>query len=889
MPLSSGGRLGIYDVLDLIGMGGMGEVYRARDSKLNRDVAVKILPPLVAGDPARLARFKREAQVLASLNHSNIGAIYGFEESAGVQALILELVDGPTLADRIAQGRIPLEEVLPIAAQITEALEAAHERGIIHRDLKPVNIKVRPDGVVKVLDFGLAKALGTDGAPSAASVSSTITSPALTRLGVILGTAAYMSPEQARGKEADRRSDIWAFGCVLYEMLSSRKAFDGSEVSDTLASILKSDPDWSAVPADTPPGIQRVLRRCLEKDPRRRFHDIADVRLELEEPPVQDAAAIVPAAPGAIRVRERAAWTLVAILLVLLAGLASYLWRKPLAITETTRFQVNPPTDAVFGSPVRMFGGAGNAVVSPDGTRLMFAATDRTGKTQLWIRAFDSFDSLPLTGTDGALFPFWSPDSRWVAFFVSNKLMKVDTAGGSPQTICDLGAELRRGATWGSGGDILFSSGNPPRLYRVSEQGGAPVPLALQRDESVGAEAYWPYFLPDGRTFLYWAGNTSEGPGVFVASTSGSAPKRLVSSDTGAVYDPSGFLLFARRGALLRQRFDTRRLDVIGETRTVAERVATMGRPASFSVSTNGVLAYQPQGGQTSQFGWFDRTGRLLETIGTPGAYRTPDLSPDRSRLVYANLADGDLWILDLKRGIPSKFTAGPGVKISPVWSPDGRTIFYGKTLKDGELPAIYEKSASGTVEEKLFFKGPTTSGPAQISRDGKWLLYFINPEGEALGDIYTLPMSGDRSPQRIVQSPFSDVEPQFSPDGKFVAYVSTATGQSEIYVQPFPATGERWPISATGGRQPLWRQDGKELFFVSPDSNRLYAVEIKPGAVFDYGQPKFLFEIRANVLFVRNSYIPSPDGQRFLVNMALDTTTPPIHVVRNWTAGLKD
>jgi eukaryotic-like serine/threonine-protein kinase len=877
MPLLSGVRLGIYEIVELIGMGGMGEVYRARDARLNRDVAVKILPSHVAGDPDRLARFRREAQVLASLNHSNVGSIYGFEESGGVQALILELVDGPTLADRIAEGPVPLDEALQIAVQIAHALEAAHERGIVHRDLKPANIKVRSDGVVKVLDFGLAKALANDG--TAPESSATITSPALTGLGVILGTAAYMSPEQARGKEADKRSDVWAFGCVLFEMLTAKRAFEGSEVSDTLASILKSDPDWTALPQRTSSGIRRVLRRCLEKDPRRRFHDVADVRLELEDLPAREVAAT---SSTERRLRERAAWAVAVVSLVLLGALAAYVALKPAPAASVHRFQVSPPPGCVFGGPGQSAGISGVAV-SPDGTRLVFVATDRAGKSELWMRAFDSFDAFPLTGTDGAIMPFWSPDSRWIGFFTGSNLMKIPAAGGSPQRISDV-ESLRWCGTWGSGGDIVFSSGNPPRLYRIQDRGGVAVPLPAQ---AASADPRLPYFLPDGRTLLYLGRDPSEGIGVYVTSTAeGSASKRLVSSDLGPAYDPSGFLLFARGGSLLRQRFDPVRLEVSGDTTQVAEGVGYGFVPVS--VSTNGVLAFQPRIGLMSQFAWFDRTGRLLETVGAPGKYRTPHLSPDGNRLVYTNLADGNLWILDMRRRIASTFTTGPGIKVSPVWSPDGGTIFYGydKQTGYGGNVAIFEKSTSAANEEKVFFNGPTTNGPAQISRDGKWLLYFANPEGEGVGDIYALPMTGDRTPQRIVHSPFSDVEPQLSPDGKFIAYVSTETGESEVYVQSFPA-GERWPISNTGGRQPLWRADGEELYFVSPRGT-LYAVEIKPGSKFDYGTPHPLFEMRAEVYLVRNSYIPSPDGSRFLVNMALDTT-PPIHVVTNWTAGLKN
>jgi serine/threonine protein kinase/Tol biopolymer transport system component len=885
MSLAPGTRIGPYEIVSIVGAGGMGEVYRARDPKLNRDVALKTLPPLVATDADRLARFKREAQVLASLNHAHIAAIYGLEEAAGVQALVLELVEGPTLADRIAQGSIPVEEALAIATQIAEALEAAHARGIVHRDLKPANIKVRADGSVKVLDFGLAKAIASDGATAEGSVTATITSPALTLLGVILGTAAYMSPEQARGKEADKRSDIWAFGCVLFEMLAGKRPFEASEVTDTLASILKSEPNWSALPADMPSGIRRVLRRCLEKDPRRRFHDIADVRLGFEDALSPDLTPTVRAVRSEGRRRERIAWSLVAVLLLFLGGHIAYVARKSAQAVQITRFQVYPPANMALRTQL---GGASRATVSPDGTRLVFAAVDRAGRSQLWIRAFDSFDALPLTGTDGASLPFWSPDSRWVGFFVGGKLRKVDAAGGSPQTICDV-ESLPRGATWGSGGDIVFSSGGASRLYRVSDQGGRPVHLSIGPEQML-SEPAWPEFLPDGRTFLYWSRNATEGASVYARSLEPeAAPKKLLTSDSQAAYDPSGFLLFMRSGLLLRQPFDGARLDVSGEPTTVVEGVASLPviGGALFSVSTNGVLTFQPESDLTSQFTWVDRAGNVLETVGDPGKYRYPHLSPDGQRLTYVN-ADGNVWILDIKRQISSKLTSG-GTAVSPVWSNDGRSIFYRKTPAKNIPGGFYEKSASGAAEETLFFEG-RLNGPSQISKDAKWLLYFAVPEGDSVQDVFALPMTGDRKPERIVQSPSADVEPQLSPDGKLLAYGSNPTGgRLEVFVEPFPRTGERWQLSNSGGRQPLWREDGKELFFVSDVDRKFYAVAIKPGPRFDYDPPKFLFEMRANVYATRNSYIPSPDGNRFLVNMTVDSTAPPIHVMRNWTAALRN
>jgi eukaryotic-like serine/threonine-protein kinase len=885
MPLQAGSSLGTYEIQELIGVGGMGEVYRARDLRLNRAVALKTLPALVATDPERLARFKREAQVLASLNHANIGGIYGFEESAGVPALILELVDGPTLADRIAHGPVPLDEALPIATQIAEALEAAHASGIVHRDLKPANIKVRAGGSVKVLDFGLAKAVSSDGSGAEASGSPTITSPALTRLGVILGTAAYMSPEQARGREADARSDIWAFGCVLFEMLAGTRPFEGSEVTDTLASILKSDPDWRVLPAETPSGIRRVLRRCLEKDPRRRFHHIADVRLEIEDALAPGDSHAVPAVRRTAHLREGLAWSMAAVALLSLVGHVAYVARKAAPAVPVERFQIDSPPNTTLGTQL---GVAGKAAVAPDGTRVAFAATDQSGRSQLWIRAFDSFDAVALPGTEGGTLPFWSPDSRSVAFFGGGKLRRVDAAGGKPQTICDT-QSIPRGGTWGAGGDIVFSSGGAAKLYRVSDRGGRAVPFSTRPGETI-FEPSWPEFLPDGRTFLYWSRSATEGAGVYARSLdTDAASKWLLASDSQAVYDPSGFLLFTRGRVLVRQRFDATRLEVSGDPTPVAEGVATITLlgGALFSLSTTGVLTFQPESDSTSQFTWVDRAGKPLEHLGVPGRYRYPDLSPDRQRLAYVNGADGNVWILDLKRQLSSPFTTG-GMAVGPVWSNDGATIFYRKPAAQNFQGGIYEKSASGATAEKLFFEG-RMNGPSQVSKDGRWLLYFASPEGESAQDVFVLPLKGDRKPQRIVQSPYPDVEPRLSPDGKFVAYASTPTGRLEVFVEPFPATGERWPISNSGGRQPLWREDGGELYFVSDVDNRFYAVAIEPGPKFDYGPPRFLFDMRASVVNARNSYIPGPDGKRFLVNMELGTAAPPIHVIRNWTAGVKD
>jgi serine/threonine protein kinase/Tol biopolymer transport system component len=887
MPFASGVRLSVYEVLELIGEGGMGEVYRAHDARLSRDVALKILPELFARDPDRLARFKREAKVLASLNHPNIAAIYGFEESQGVHALVLELVDGPTVAETVAQGPIPLHDALLIATQIAVALEAAHENGIIHRDLKPANIKVRSDGTVKVLDFGLAKALADDVAVGDVSLSPTITSPALTRMGVILGTGAYMSPEQARGKTADKRSDIWAFGCVLYEMLAGKRAYDGEDVSETLANVLKGAPDWDALPSETPSIVRRVLRRCLEKDPRRRFHDIADARLDLDEGSSLDAAV-----PVVVRSRrttlERSLWALI---VVTLGSVLAYFLLKEPAAQQVIRFEVNPPDNTSFGSTMGMGANPAltNGTVSPDGTRLVFVATDRSGTALLWVRPIDSLTARPVPGTDGGLVPFWSPDSRFIGFFVADKLKKIDGEGGAAQTICDV-PSTPKGATWGRSGIILFSSGNSsPHLFRISGEGGTPVPLQIDDAGRRELEASWPYFLPDGRHFLYWVKPASDDPsGVYVASIEPGAapPRRLVASESGAVYAPPGFLLFAGDGILLRQRFDPEHLQMTGEATPVVEHVARIAEIGSggFSASATGVLTYRSSTRHSTQFAWFDRNGRMLESVGPPGDYRTPALSPDEKRLAYADDDKGDIWILDLSRRAPSRFTyTTSSLETAPVWSPDGTKIIYRSTQHGG---SVFEKSATGTVAERLIVKA-RINGPSQVSRDGKSLLYFATPEGQAVQDIFVLSLTGEPKPVPIVQSPFVDVEPQLSPDERWLAYLSNETGRHEVYVQPFPPTGSKWQISNGGARQPLWSHDGKELFFVS-DARKLYAVDIRSGSGFDFGIPRLLFELRANVFNARNSYVPSRDGQRFLVNMLLDEAASPINVVLNWTAGLK-
>jgi Tol biopolymer transport system component len=886
MPLASGVRLGVYEVIALLGAGGMGEVYRARDGTLKRDVALKILPEIFALDPDRLARFKREAQVLAALNHPNIASIYGFEGSGAVQVLVLEFVDGPTLADRIAQGPVPLDEALSMAMQVAIALEAAHQSGIVHRDLKPANIKIRPDGTVKVLDFGLAKALSDDPSAGDGSQSPTITSPALTRMGMILGTAAYMSPEQARGRAADKRSDIWAFGCVLYEVLTGRRAFEGDDVSETLAGILKSNPVWEALPREIPASVRRVLRRCLEKDPNRRYHDLADARLDLAEPIASSEAAppVIARLPNAIV--ERGLWALV---VMTLGSLLAYLLLQEPPTGRMAQFHVLPPQNTTFGSTAGMGGNpsAVSGAVSPDGTRMVFVATDKSG-TLLWLRPIDSLTARPLAGTEGAFLPFWSPDSRFVGFFTTGKLKRIDAGGGSSQTLCDVPSGPR-GASWSPNGIILFSigAGSGTKLSRVSSEGGTPTPVEVSDEDGKSSEGSWPYFLPDGRHFLYWVRSQSDGSrGIYLGSLDpGAASRRLVTSDSQAVYAAPGWLLFTREGILLRQAFDPERLDMAGAATPVVEGLAATNEIGlgAFSASQTGVLTYRSGAAASTQFAWFDRNGRMLGTAGPPGSYRTIALSPDETRVAYGDVATEDIWILDLRRQTPLRFTFAAGsIETAPVWTHDGTKILYRSTQHGG---SVFEKNATGTLAERLILKA-RINGPSQVSRDGKLLLYFANPAGQSLFDIFVLPLTGEPKPVVVVGSPFGEVEPQFSPDGRWLAYLSNETGRNEAYVEPFPTTGkDKWKISETSARQPMWRSDGKELFFVS-DERKLYAVTVRTTSNFEFETPRLLFDMRADVFNARNSYVPSRDGQRFLVNMLLDTAPTPISVILNWTAG---
>jgi serine/threonine protein kinase len=873
MPLVIGQQLGSYEITALLGKGGMGEVYRARDAKLKREVAIKVLPEDLSRDFARASRFQREAEVLASLSHPNIAAIYDLQEAGETRFLILELVEGETLADRIARAPIPLDDALLIAKQIAEALEAAHERGVIHRDLKPANVKLKPDGSVKVLDFGLAKIHESDVHTASLSNSPTLMT-ASSVPGVILGTAAYMSPEQAKGKEVDRTTDVWAFGCVLYEMLAGRPAFEGETLGEILAGVLKDEPDWRRLPLETPEAIRRLLRRCLKKDRKQRLPHIGAARIEIDEAQSEPAssALLVAKAP---RRAERFLW-ISALAAVALIGAAAVLWtRKPEEQLPQQRLEITtPPTT----DPLSI-------AISPDGTKVVFSAST-DGRSRLWLRALDSVSSKSLAGTEGASFPFWSPDSRSLGFFADNKLKRIDIDGVSVQTLANsIGSA---GGAWGRDGTILF---NPLRLapvFRVPASGGNPVAVTRLEGQAQGHRN--PQFLPDGRHFLYYVPVSSE-RGIYVTQLDGSDTRRLLDADPPAFVLPSGQLLFVRQGTLFAQNFDLAKLALTGEPTHVAENLAA-GVPniAALSASAAGPIIYRA--GATAgqrQFVWIDRSGKEISKVGDPdrGGPLNPSLSPDGRRIALNRSAEAnpDIWLLETTRGVLTRFTSNEIFAMYPIWSNDGSRIVFSSN-RNGSID-LYEKASDGTGSEKRLLATPQFKVATDWSRDGRFLLFRILDSTMSY-DIWAMPMNGDGKPFPVVQTGFDERDAQFAPDGKWISYQSNESGQFEIYVQSFPGPGGKERISKDGGTQVRWSRDGKELFYIAPDG-RLMAVPVSvssSGKGMEFGAAVALFttHIGSDAGINTQQYMVSPDGKQFLMNnLTEEGVTSPITVILNW------
>ena len=892
MPLTPGTRLGPYQVIGPIGAGGMGEVSRAHDTKLRRDVALKIVPPAFTSDPERMGRFEREAHVLASLSHPNIASIFGIEESGATRALVMELVEGPTLAERIQPGPIPLQEALEIARQVVAAIEYAHDHGVIHRDLKPANIKITPDGTVKVLDFGLAKALTGDLNPASGSSSNSPTlSPTLsmraTQAGMILGTAAYMAPEQAKGKAVDRRADIWAFGVVLFEMLTGQSLFTGDSATEIIASALKEEPKLEKLPASTPGAVRKLIERCLNKDPKQRLQSIGEARIILNAP-MEEAAPSAAGQPGTLAAHSsrRAgvmpwAVALTASLLAL-AGISFVHFREVPPARQILRFQIAAPGAFPLGFPA----------ISPDGHILAFV-TNNGGRFQLWIRALDTLESRALAGTDGASYPFWSPDGAYIGFFQQGKLKKIAIAGGPAQTLCD--APNGRGGTWNRAGVIVFSPGPTSELFRVSSAGGTSSPVT--HVPGTGAGHRFPAFLPDGTHFLYNAGSDKpDAAGLFAGSLDGSAPVRLLPDATNGLFAPStipgtaAYLLFRREDTLMAQPFDPKALKTAGETFPVAEHVLAGGNIGfgAFSASANGILVYHSGGAVANrELVWLDRAGKRLRVASKPDAFvGTLALSPDEKAVAVAigTIAQDDIWVQDLQRNTVSRFTFRPGGNRGQTWSPDGSRIVFAFQDNSTYSSDLYRKPSAGTGQEELLLHGGVNALPHDWSHDGKFLA-ISQTDPKTATDIWLLPMDGASKPIPYLRTPYDETGAAFSPDGKWMAYTSNESGQNQVYVQAVPVSGAKWQISTTGGADAQWRIDGKELFYVSADG-KLMSVPIKLGASVEPATPQGLFNYAGTT-----AYAPSRDGQQFLVNVPAGgeaATVPPLTVITNWQAELK-
>jgi serine/threonine protein kinase len=886
MPLTSGTKIGSYEIGSLLGVGGMGEVYRSHDSKLGRDVALKVLPSAVAADPDRLARFSREAKLLAALNHPNIAAIYGLEDSGGAYALVMELVAGPTLADRIKAGPIPSEEALPIAKQICEALEYAHERGIVHRDLKPANIKVTRDDAVKILDFGLAKALENE-ATSADISSSPTMSHLATQAGIILGTAAYMSPEQARGKSADRRVDIWAFGCVLCEMLTGKMAFSGETVSDTLAAVIKDNPDWEQLPSGTSVRTRVLVQRCLQKDPRQRLQAIGDARIVIDEvlSGAQDPTA--PLRQTAVQVQTPAwrrflPWALASALAVGLL-LSLFALRKVSSSSSTSTqpvvLSMSMPSDQRFST----INGPAFAL-SPDGSRLVYV-TQQTASVagHLYLRELDKPEAVPLDGAGLASSPFFSPDGQWIGFFGEGKLKKISVRGGAPVALCD--AAGYRGGSWGTDDTIIFPKHYTTALFRIPASGGTPQPATHLNSASFETTHRWPQFLPGNKAVIFTASSDNNFFGqarVEAAPLDTGVPKVLVENAYFGRYVRGGYLAYVSQGTLFVAPFDVQALKITGTAIPVIQGIEAdlSNGGVQFAVADNGMAVYTSGGGasQTMSVVLLDRKGESTVLLKDVADASSPHFSPDGKKLAFQK-GIGGVWVHDLVRGTTSTVTNAAGANF-PVWTPDGDHLTYsyvpsgsGKTLGQ----RMFTKRADGTgTEEPLTAENSLSSYPSSWSPDGKVLVFMRGSDRTgACCEIWSLTLGADGKPQEAQQfqaiapdNIVGTIDPSVSPDGRWLAYTSGESGTQQVYVVPFPGPGGKWQISTTGGVEARWSKSGHELFYVKAgtQAGSLIAVPYTTDRnSFQAGQPQTLFEDRIELRAPFTSYDVSPDGQHFV------------------------
>ncbi len=879
MALAAGTRLGPYEIVGMLGAGGMGEVYRARDTRLGRDVAVKVLPQHLAETEDARTRLEREARAISGLNHPNICTLFDVGHEGGIDYLVMELIEGETLGARLDRGPLPPEELLRVSMQVAEALDVAHRRGIIHRDLKPGNIMLTRSGA-KLMDFGLARAALPGANPGDATSALTI-SRSLTTQGTIVGTFLYMSPEQLEGREADARSDIWALGCVMYEMATGRRAFEGKSQAGLIGAIMNAEPVPIATAAPlTPPGLDRTVKACLAKDPEERIQTAHDVKLQLRWVAEGGSQAGVPAPVTARRrSRERVAWLLAAVLGLAACGAVATTTLRKEPVPEVTRFSMGPPAGARSMTW---------PTISPDGRLLAFQAADTLGRSMIWVRPLNALAANPLPGTEDAGRPFWSPDSRYLGYFIGSALKKIAVAGGPPQLLCE--TKSAADGSWGAGDVILFDGAAGDSLRQVSANGGTASPATTLERSAHEIEHAWPYFLPDGKHFLFVVFLSSGEPGLTLKlGTLGSDKSvALGKVDSRPAFAPPDLVMYALDSTLMARHLDVGAAKWRGDPFPVAEKIMLRANgQANFSVSRSGVLVTMAGGSnERSELVWTDRGGRRLGREGAPGAYRELALSPDGERLAYgivdAKSGTQDIWVRDLKRGAASRLTFGDGSEIWPLWSPDGRRIAYAASI-NGPY-AVRERFADGTGAEDSLLVARYHAGPTDWTRDGRTLIISGWPSGNS--DVMTLTADGRGQTSTLVGTPYPETSGRLSPDGRWLAYSSNESGHPEVYVRSFPGQGGKWQVSTSGGSDPQWRADGRELFYRGNRGASLMAVTVDPGGAFQAGIPVKLFDAtltRGDQ--TRNRYVADAAGQRFLLNLPLDANAADVFdVVLNWT-----
>jgi serine/threonine protein kinase/Tol biopolymer transport system component len=895
--LSAGTKLGRYEIRSLIGAGGMGEVYRARDVKLNRDVAVKVLPAAYSADADRLRRFEQEAQAAGALNHPNVLAVHDVGIHEGAPYVVSELLEGETFRDILNEGRLAQRRAIHYATMIAHGLAAAHEKGIIHRDLKPENVFITKDDRVKILDFGLAKLIPPGGDDVVRTDVATL--KAQTSAGTVMGTAGYMSPEQVRGLPLDQRSDFFSFGAVLYEALSGRRAFHGESAVESLNAILKEEPpDLNETNGKINPQLEKIVRRCLEKKPERRFHSAHDLSFALEalssssDSSLKTAPLVTPAATlngsgglGFFR-SSRLAWIVAGLLSLLTLGMAwVYFKRQPNVETRAVKLLILPPakTFLMAGQP---------PLISPDGKVLAFVAMDVSGKSLLYVRPLDALLARPLEGSDGAYLPFWSPDSRSLGFFARGKLKRIDVSGGQPITLAN--AINARGGAWSRDGVIIYCPLPPSPLFRISASGGESAPINSNLMSEGGMTRWLPSFLPDGRHYLYVARMAGSEREVRVGSLDSNDSKSLLSGAySHAIYAPPGYLLYRRESSLVAQPFDAAKLELKGDPIPIAEDVGfdATSYQGYFSASDDGVVVHHSGSAGLTQFTWTDRKGQQLGLIDEPADQGDLELSPDDSRLVFRRVdfhtGSISLWLIDLARGTPSRFTFEKTSDFSPIWSPDGSRIVF-STLRDGP-PNLYQKVSSSAGNDEGLLKSIVPKLSFDWSRDGRYIIYGV-VDPKTSWDLWSVPLDDTSKPVPFLQTNFDERRAKFSPNGRWVAYESNESGTNEVCVRPFPATPGKWQVSTGGGEQPRWRRDGKELFYISAD-HKLMSVEVNTdSSTFEHRTPTVLFGTRIGGIDTPGDYYAATaDGQRFILNnLIAEAAYTPITVVLNWTADLK-